>query len=299
MKLLTLFFFIFSILTKSLFGQLVGNGYTTIDFTPDSSLKEIHEWNIDRDDSTLISKGFYSNGFLKNKIHFLNNHLVSEYCYQYDENGLYDYVSKTSKDINGKDTSKTITYLLRDQYGNTYFERVSDSLTTNTSHNSYSNYEVQNTYFTSYIYEDSLVLYSNFVNDLGGGIQHWSNKYEYDSKKRLIKTYKHNMSDSTNYYRLVSEFFYDELDNKIKIVSKCINYYKNLKGKKIYRECDDDLTLYTYNNLNQLSKIITKSNSIFQYEAETLYYYDTKGRILLISFFEKYSNRTLYYQFHY
>ena len=182
-------FFIISflfILTNSLMSQVTDDGYPLLTFKADNSLKEILEYKIEGLDSSLISKGYYSDGLLRLKQGFRNDTLLIEYKFKYNENGRLDFLSKSLKDKNCKDTTKTISFFLYDQYGNIYFERVSDSIYSNQL--SYeNNFEMSNTYFTSYIYEDSLMTYSNFVTLLEYGIQHWSKKFEYDDKNRLAK----------------------------------------------------------------------------------------------------------------
>lgn len=274
--------FAFLLLSYKLFGQysemVFGSSAKT-----DKALKEVWEYKVDMRDSALTSKEFYSGGLIKSKQIFFWDTLRKEVFFKYDDENLLSLVTEYSKDANGKDTAKFVIWYLYDQYRNPYFEKRGDSVPYGDF-----NMETRQQFFTSYIYEDSLIMYENSLDEIPGkGFGMQSKKFEYNDKKQRTKIYNHRMGDSVGYYRLSEELFYDQFGNHIKSVFPCNDYAIDGGGDKMQQPCESNYVNYTYNSKQQLTEEFryyhnmpfTNSN----YQKNTIKYnYDDKGRLVSV-----------------
>ncbi|MBK8415698.1 MAG: hypothetical protein IPL22_15070 [Bacteroidetes bacterium] len=159
---------------------------------PDKSLKEVLEFRVDGKDSSLAAKEYYSEGLIQLRQSFWKDTVRNETSYQYNEYNQPSIMTKVLKDNKNKDASKSITIYLYDQYGNLYLERNMDSVPDNIY-----NFRLRNQEFTSYIYQDSLVIYSNKIRDFINSYQEDFKRYEYDDKGRLKKVFNDDQGDTS------------------------------------------------------------------------------------------------------
>jgi hypothetical protein len=254
--------------------------------TTDKSLKEVWEYRIDGKDSSLTAKEYYSDGLLFLRKSFWKDTLRKETTYKYNEYKLPYIITETYKDNNKKDTSKSIIIKLYDQYKNVYLERHMDSVP-----NYDFNFQLSYQQFTNYIYQDSLIIYSNMINDLVNGFQLIYKKFEYDSKRHLKKIFQKDMRDirdTTKNYILTDELLYDALGNHIKTIQHGCDYVTDCLGFKKKTPCENDFMLYTYNSKKQLlTEEFHDLNDMplmnVGFQRDTIKYnYDENGRIVSV-----------------
>lgn len=264
----------FLLSTIQVFGQYYEMTFNA-NFKPDKQLKEVWEYKVEEKDSSLRSKDFYSEGLLQSTQIFFKDTLRKEILFKYDENQLLSLVSEYYKDVNKKDTAKSIVWYLYDQYKNPYFEKRGDSVPYGDF-----NIETRQQFFTSYVYQDSLIIFSNLLSEIPGmGFHMETKKFEYNKKKQLCKTFVHQMTDTVGYFRLAEELFYDEKGNHIKTILYCIDYTVDNYGNKIKTPCENDLLTYTYNSKNQLVGEFHHYHGMFFQNDNIKYVYDSKGRL--------------------
>lgn len=250
-------------------------------FKPDESLKEITEYWINGRDSSLVSKEYYSNGFLRKQQIFWQDTLRIESTFNYDGKGVLSSIDKQVKD-NIPDSVKTSLFFLYDQNNNVYFERSMIFSLVNPD-----SFQVHYQTFTNYIYKDGLIIYSNLINDMadGGGIQTQSYHYEYDKKNRLKKTSVHNLGDPLDEYLLLSERFYDKKGNHINTIKYCNENGFDVNGNEIKVPCLNDTSFFDYNSKNQLLEERHHVKAIFigsDQKIKIKYHYDKQGRLISI-----------------
>lgn len=271
----------FMLLTTNLFGQ-----YSEIviksTYLPDKSLKEVLEFRVDGKDSSLAAKEYYSEGLIQLRQSFWKDTVRNETSYQYNEYNQPNIITKILKDNKNKDASKSITIYLYDQYGNLYLERHMDSVPDNIY-----NFRLRNQEFTSYIYQDSLVIYSNKIRDFINSYQEDFKRYEYDDKRRLKKVFNDDQRDTSLSYILDSEHFYDEKGSHIKTIRYCQTYVTDMDGNRLDHPCKNDTIHYTYNSQKQL----TTEHHLYHngpftnvdFQKNTLEYnYDNRGRLVSV-----------------
>jgi hypothetical protein len=271
----------FLLLSGKLFGQFSEMVFDNTTKT-DKSLKEVWEYSGDGKDSSLTAKEYYSEGLLQLRQSFWNDTLRKEAKYKYNEYKLPWIIIETSKDNNKKDTSKSMAVYLYDQYKNLYLERHMDSVPDYDLH-----FRLRFQQFTNYIYQDSLIIYSNMINDLGDGFQAVNKKFEYDNKRHLKKIFVDDLGDTAVNYILTDELFYDKLGNHIKSIQFCRDYVTNREGNKKKQPCENDFALYTYNSKQQLTEEFHHYHSMpfmdVSFQKDTIKFnYDGKGRLVSV-----------------
>lgn len=281
-------------LSLQLSAQVI-DGLPRFEFTPHKSLKSVTEYVINSKDSILREKWFYTNGALTKHQWFSNETVYREMNVFYEED-VPSYSILSYKGGQMQDTMKVFTVYLFDQYKNCYYKETGDS---NFEH---SQYEVCSRYeITSYVYQDSLILYSNWVRSFCSGFQNGSKRFEYDSQKRLKKVFEHTMSDSLGYYKLNQEFFYNAEGLLVKSV-----YYNNpaytlqLAGAKTLEILDDNATFYTYNSNRQLVNENSKWTGFVSQKDDINYYYNELGLLSAVFFTEEQQHKYItHYYFEY
>lgn len=271
--------FAFLLLSGKLFGQyseMVFSSSTNMD----KSLKEVWEYSGNGKDSSLIAKEYYSEGLLQLRLSFWNDTLRKETTYKYNEYKLPWIITETFKDNKRKDTAKSMTVYLYDQYKNLYLKRHMDSVP-----NYVYDFRLRYQQFTNYIYQDSLIIYSNMINDLGDGFQGVYKRFEYDDKRHLKKVFTDDIYDTAANYILTDELFYDEIGNHIKTVHYCQNYITDREGNIKKQPCENDFSLYTYNSKQQLTEEFHYFHETpfmnVAYQKDTIKYnYNENGRLV-------------------
>ncbi len=272
----------FLLVSSKLFGQN-SEMFFNYSVTTDKSLKEVWEYRVDGKDSSLTAKEYYSDGLLILRKSFWKDTLRKETTYKYNEFKLPWIITETFKDNNKKDTSKSITIKLYDQYKNLFLIRQMDSVP-----NYDFSFRPSFQQFTNYIYQDSLIIYSNMFNDLFDGFQMIYKKFEYDHKRRLKKVFIKEICDTTNNYILSYELLYDELGNHIKTINYGCDYVSDSIGVEKKQQRETDFMLFTYNSKKQLLteefhdlQDMPLMNVGFQRDI-IKYNYDEKGRIISV-----------------
>lgn len=271
----------FILLATNLFGQ-----YSEVVFkspySPDKSLKEVWEYRIDGKDSSLTAKEYYSDGLIQLRQSFWRDTLRKEIAFKYNDYNLLSSITQTLKDNKNIDTSKSITIYLYDQYGNLYLERRMDSVPDHIF-----NFRTRNQEFTSYIYQDSLIIYSNKIRDFIHSYQEDFKRYEYDDKRNLKKVFYDDQWDNSQSYILDRELFYDEKGNHVKTIRYCQSSVKDRDGNRLDHTCRNDTIQYTYNSQKQL----TAEHHLYHsgpfmnvdFQKNTLEYsYDDRGRLVSV-----------------
>ncbi len=149
------------------------------------------------------------------------------------------------------------------------------------------NSRTRNQNFTSYIYQDSLIIYSNEIRDFIHSYQVDFKRYEYDDKRRLKKVFYDDQRDKSQSYILNSEHFYDEKGSHIKTIRYCQIYVTDMDGNRLDHTCKNDTIHYTYNSQKQL----TAEHHFYHsgpftnvdFQKNTLEYnYDNRGRLVSV-----------------
>jgi hypothetical protein len=258
-KLLILFLFLFD----HVFAQDVSQDFENkpeFTFSLDKSLQTITKYNIIQSDSVLAEQWMYSDG----KLTKIGNGKTFEYHDNYNVSSV---------------RGKTYTKYIFDQYGNLFYQRTIDS-TSRTN----KNYPCPTFEFISYIYQDSLKIFSNHVMSQTTDTEEASYKYEYDNNKKLIKVFYHYMTYKPDYYVLEKQLIY----NKDGLLIKTLGNPDDMLGG------GSDSTIFVYNS----TKKLIEENNYTHIEKETIrYFYDNIGRLKkVVSVAQYFSNK---YESHY